>query len=528
MRPKPSPPEPRLAWAWVAERTVGAYGIDTPPLGGDGRRTLETTPDLLLPVPTGEPYVLTTVGTWRRLPPRQRPDSYCPVCLERVTLKLGPQKRHHYAHRPDSACAAAGGEGALHLSAKLHLAHALAAGGTELDIQPICRRAPQDGTRERCPPAEVLALPHRWDGIRIEQGFPSVRADLLLTLRGAPVLAIEVCATHAVDEGKAEKYRLLGLPWIEVPAHTLLPEEAPAWSPPRPLPTLASSHRPLPWRCRRHELLWQAHLDTEANGVHPAAWRMVHLYRTDGGIAAAKVKVEPLLLQMMEKREDGEPVSAWLEREASDSPLRPPVAVSSREEAARLLHTHFLAWARWTRAERGIVIDSPMTWTEGAPPPKRERPALFPERMRMNPHSGSFVGVPGTPRHAWPLPLHRHASPHPLFGDAPVLWREDAVRDLPALVHAVHPPCWLTVRVHGWAEEGERRARADFALHVHDGRRWRAVSSASRYASAPAGGDIGWEAALTALAARCAERAGELLETPRLFRILVEELEAPA
>jgi hypothetical protein len=116
----------------VAEEAVVQYGVEPVALGGGGRRVLGGTPERLAPAAAGDPFVLTTVGSWKRLAPGKRPPSYCPVCLERVTLKLGSRNRHHYAHRPESACPAAGVEGALHLAAKL--AHPRTAAGAPFTI----------------------------------------------------------------------------------------------------------------------------------------------------------------------------------------------------------------------------------------------------------------------------------------------------------------------------------------------------------------------------------------------------------
>jgi hypothetical protein len=367
---------------------------------------------------------------------------------------------------------------------------------------------------ERCPPAAPERWDVEWDEVRVERALPSLRADLLLLRAGAPVLALEVCATHAVDAEKAAKYRSLGLPWVEVSARRVAPDAGPGWSAGAPLPVLGDSRlHPAVRRCPRHEALYAAYEEHRRSGVHPLAWRVVHLYRTDAGRTAGLARTAALVVWMRERREEGEIVEAWLQRDGSDVPLSRPVEVRDRERAKRLLHRGFLRWARWTERERGAVVDSPMSWADGAPPPPRERAHLFPERLRMNPQSGTFEGVPGLPPLAWPLPLLETAEPHPVLGHAPLCWTELPTRDLGPLLHAVVGPCWLTLRPHEWALDGERRARADLSLHHHDGRRWSELRDAalshsfSLPASAPS---PAWAEILLAVARLAADNAAAL------------------
>jgi hypothetical protein len=274
-----------------------------------------------------------------------------------------------------------------------------------------------------------------------------------------------------------------------------------------------SALHPARWRCARHEGLFRAHEEHERNGVHPLAWRVVHLYRTDAGRTGGVARADELLLGMMERREEGRIVEAWLQREGRERPLARPVEVGDRESAKRRLHPRFLEWARWTAEERGAVVDSPMSWAAGPPPPARERHRLFPERLRMNPQSGGFEGVPGLPALAWPRPLLDSARPHPLLGDAPLCWTELPTRDLGPLLHAVAGPCWLTLRPHEWSWNGERSARADLALFHHDGRRWTEIRDAAFSHALLLATDAPrprWEELLLPLTRLAAARAAEL------------------
>ncbi len=65
------------------------------------------------------------VSEYKDLPPWQRPDAFCPVCKDRVILRLGPIKVHHAAHKPKVICAVTQPETALHLNVKLYIAHQL-------------------------------------------------------------------------------------------------------------------------------------------------------------------------------------------------------------------------------------------------------------------------------------------------------------------------------------------------------------------------------------------------------------------
>lgn len=471
--PRPrTPPEPRLSWAYVPRHRAEAEGVQLPDIGWHGMRHAEPTA-AGIQQPGDECFVLSPVTLWAHLKPKKRPPSYCPVCHEPVVLKLGKRLRHHYGHRPSSTCAAAGAEGALHIAAKLHLATELRSLVGGFRTQAVCNRVPEERSTERCRRGPIREWTGGWDEVLVEHTVPSLRADLMLVAAGKPVLAIEIYATHAVDELKAEKYRELGIPWIEVPASAVAPEAGQPWTPASPLPTLGdSTAEPVNWRCPRHEGLYAAYVDHQQNGEHPIAWRQAHLYRTDGGINAGNVKVDTVILWAMTRREGGEPVEVWVERETHDRPLRPRVRIGDRAAALRHAHQHFVDWARWLRNERRTTVDSPMSWQQGTPERRAERAKLYPERLRWNQQTGSFQGPPGQPSLAWPVPLFDQAVEHPVHGASAQVWRDPPVRDLGELWHATDGPCWLTLRVHQWHDTGIPIIRADFTLHIHDGRRW--------------------------------------------------------
>jgi hypothetical protein len=513
------PPEPRLAWAFVAERDApaGEGTLD----GAFARRTLRPAGERLEHAPGGDPHRLVRISAYAGLAPRRRPHAFCPVCLERVTLRLGPRNRHHYAHRPGSVCAAARGEGALHLSAKLHLAAALAAGGERLLLHPLCARVAGERIAERCArgPHEVWEI--AWDEVRVESALPSARADLVLLDRGREVAAVEVCAHHAVDEAKARKYRALGLAWIEVPAWSVLPAAGVAWSAAEPLPVLQESRRhPERWRCDRHRALHEAAVEHERSGTHLLAARVVHLYRADGGRSTGEPRVRATRVWMVERREEGRAVEAWLERDGRDGPLGAPARVDGAAAARRTLHARFLAWVRWLREHERVEVDSPMPWVEPRALDGWRRSAAFPERMRWDAHRGAFAPLPNLPRVAWPRLPPAAGAPDPVLGWSGCAWTA-LEPGRPPLLHAVARHAWVTVRVHRPADPGAGSV-AHLSAHLHDGRRWRAIERAPFVAGLEARGDasLGATELALGLARALAERPVDAL----LDGVLVAEI----
>jgi hypothetical protein len=510
-------PEPRLAWAYVAE--------DDAPVGDGGgrgpasaRRTFAREGVVLVPAPDGPLHRLVPVTAFSGLPPRRRPHAFCPVCLERVILKLGPRNRHHYGHLPRSTCAAARGEGALHLSAKLHLAAALEEGGASLRLRPLCARIPEERTAERCARADDEAWTIAWDGVRVEASLPSARADLVLLRGGREVAAIEVCSHHAVDDAKAAKYRALDIPWIEVPAWSVVPEAGVAWTPAAPLPVLQESRRhPGRWRCERHQRLHDDALEHERTGTHLLAARVVHLYRADGGRGAGEPRVRATRLWMVERREAGRTVEGWLERDGRATPLGEPVRVADRAGARRALHARFRSWARWMRDHEGVVVDSPMSWVESRALDGWRRSAAFPERLRWDPHRSAFAAVPNLPAVAWPSIATDAAQPDPVLGWSGCAWTALDPARYP-LLHAVVAHAWVTARTPGPGRTLHLRA------HLHDGERWRAVERAP-FVATPSDTDDPAAAVRLALAFAGALAVGppdELLDGVRAAEIVVE------
>jgi competence protein CoiA-like protein len=143
---------------------------------------------------------------------RERAPFACLGCGEPVVAKLGAQRTHHFAHRPGSTCPLTRPETALHLDAKERLL-ALAADAF------AGRRAVRLAARcPRCRREAGLDLALAADAATAEGGAGSLRCDVLLTLRGAPALALEVKVTHAVDAAKEAALAALGLRALEIDA----------------------------------------------------------------------------------------------------------------------------------------------------------------------------------------------------------------------------------------------------------------------------------------------------------------------
>jgi hypothetical protein len=505
--------EVRLAWAYVAAESAGDAAAYVAAVDG-ARRRFRVEGDRLVPDAPGDEHLLVPVAAYRALPPRRRPRSFCPVCLERVWLKLGARNRPHYAHLAGSECAAARGEGALHHAAKIHLAEQLGR-RVPFRVRPLCHRVPQERSTERCTAAVESAWPVAWDEVRVEHALPSLRADLVLLRDGAVVAAVEVYASHAVDDEKAARYRGLGVPWIEVPARGVVPEHGVGWTPDEALPLLGDSRlHPERWRCPRHEGLYRGLLEYERNGTHRVARRLVHVYRTDAGRSAAEVRCRPVGISMLERREEGEAAESWLERDDSGARIGPPFVGADREEARRVLHAHFTAWARWMKSARRATLDSPMRWLEaGESLPYTER--AFPQRLRWDGHAEAFRGVPDLPALAWPALPALPGAAHPVLGHSPRAWTETHRRG--PVLHAVDGPVWLTLVSHAWTDAEGPAARADIAAYVHDGRRWRTVEGAPFTATARTTAPP-WTALLPALARTLAPLAPEALLDGTLVR----------
>ncbi|MBX0330493.1 competence protein CoiA [Oscillochloris sp. ZM17-4] len=180
------------------------------------------------------------VSTLAALAPAARPPAYCPLCEELITPKVGAIRTHHYAHRPDSRCAAAHPETALHLNTKFYLAQQLRS-ASSLRVAQTCAGG-------RCGARREIVWQADWDDVAVEFTLGSLRPDIALLKGGRVVAAIEVVVTHAMGDDKKRMLGEAAVPWVELEASAALYEGDAPWTPAQPLPVWRSSTLP-PWTC---------------------------------------------------------------------------------------------------------------------------------------------------------------------------------------------------------------------------------------------------------------------------------------
>lgn len=198
------------------------------------------------------------VGEFWHLPSKARPTATCPECHKTVVMKLGSVVTHHVAHKPNAICVVTKPETALHLNCKIHI-HRELQRGCALYITQRCDGwlAPKvgdyGGGRMACRASRPFLWLESWDRVEMEQYVGSRKPDIVFYRDGRPVAAIEIYATHAVDELKRADLRAMGIPWLEVKADEFLYEsdeldEGP-WRIGQPLP-YNNSDSPVPaWVC---------------------------------------------------------------------------------------------------------------------------------------------------------------------------------------------------------------------------------------------------------------------------------------
>jgi hypothetical protein len=144
---------------------------------------------------------------------RARAPFTCLGCGEPLVPHLGKVRAPHFAHLPGSACPLTAPETALHLDAKerlLALCRDAFAGVRRLAVVarcPACRRGQ---------PIDVAA---RGDAAVDEGAVGPLRADVLVTRRGHPALALEVKVTHAVEAEKEAALAAAAVPFVEIDAN---------------------------------------------------------------------------------------------------------------------------------------------------------------------------------------------------------------------------------------------------------------------------------------------------------------------
>lgn len=316
------------------------------------------------------------VSEFSHLPPRARPAASCPQCKRTVTMKLGQVVAHHFAHRPGDECAASGGETALHLNAKFHLARELRRGSSVL-VAENCADDVRDprsqyGGRLPCPESHARAwdVPG-WTEVEVELAVGTRRPDITLLVAGTAVAAVEIVVSHSVDEAKAADLAASGVPWLEVAAHDVLGDPDRPWSEETPLPVLRFSQAGS-WICPAHVAAREERAARAAQAVRDARaaeearerrrknrvqrwlFRVVDLYWPSG-------KKFREIYEMVVRIVEGKVVKVWLERR-SRGQLVATAERLDREGAWQCLAIAFERELAVMRG-RGATVDSPMQWT---------------------------------------------------------------------------------------------------------------------------------------------------------------------
>jgi hypothetical protein len=211
------------------------------------------------------------VSDFAHLGSAHRPAVWCPECRDRVFLVLGKIRRHHARHRKGVECVATQPETALHLNTKYYLADALrrAIGtGATLRIRRRCAVGNRpniiggeaswlESRSDSCHESDDSVLVAAWDEVRLESRIADQLGhripDIVLLENGKSVGAIEVLVSHAVDQGKAEMFKRLEVPWVEVKATDSICDRSTGWTIDQPLDPHACS-TPFDWRCGAHQV----------------------------------------------------------------------------------------------------------------------------------------------------------------------------------------------------------------------------------------------------------------------------------
>lgn len=139
-------------------------------------------------------------------------DYTCPSCQDRVILRKGRIKTAHFAHKFSEVC---NQETILHKTAKHLIVQTISdwkSGQGDVPIlQKVCEVC-KDTIKQPLPEkVESAVLEHRMD-----EGFI---VDVVLMVKGIPAAAVEIRASHAVDERKAQS---ISIPFIELDAHEVI------------------------------------------------------------------------------------------------------------------------------------------------------------------------------------------------------------------------------------------------------------------------------------------------------------------
>ncbi len=143
---------------------------------------------------------------------------FCPSCGNPVIFRKGEVRTPHFAHKKSATCSL---ETVLHKSAKIFIREAVMRWRHEGHAAPMIYR-----TCEKCGMEQGIPL-QKVDDAVLEYQLGQYRIDVALLTGGKPVLGVEICVTHEVDE---QKFKNLGVPFIELEALSVL-EDSERWHP---------------------------------------------------------------------------------------------------------------------------------------------------------------------------------------------------------------------------------------------------------------------------------------------------------
>lgn len=350
---------------------------------------------------------LAPVSRFAHLAPSRRPAAACPVCREEVTLKLGPLRAHHAAHRAGSNCAVLHGETALHLNAKCHLAAELEASpGSPLRVATRCgaRTASETGGAGRCGASREITWAGGWSRVEVELALEGSRPDVALLDGDRVVAAIEVVGTNPISAEKARRLAALGVSWIEVKAERDLYGGLVPWTIAEPIHArriAQAGEVGADWRCSIHARRAEELRRRRENGSRPWRARVVDRYLPGGRCLRDVLYLEAEL-------KGGRVAAVRLLHTLDDDVIAKSIA-RSRGAALRELHAAFVRWAR-ARAAAGERLDSPMPWV---PALQLQRPGggwrqdavSFPRRYRFVREgagsAGSWARIDGMAEQGW-------------------------------------------------------------------------------------------------------------------------------
>lgn len=180
------------------------------------------------------------VSDFAHLAPPLRPKASCPLCFNPVIMKLGDIRVHHYAHQPDTVCAATQPETALHLNTKFYIYGQLLS-GKQLYLKQQCSNG--------CGNSNNVSWVKDWDRVELESNIGPFRPDILIALGGKNKHAIEVKVTHPVETAKVDFYTQQNISWLEVEASEAIYEGEDAWRIAQPIPFAVCKPLLPKWTC---------------------------------------------------------------------------------------------------------------------------------------------------------------------------------------------------------------------------------------------------------------------------------------